>query len=86
MNVTFPRVRRHISRIFLAFPAMFIAAVVLRPHEHQQRAERRERGPGSPVYENKNTAAAMAQVQRPSGSPSVAAVIERLSMIRWLCS
>lgn len=36
--------------------------------------------------EKRNTAALIAQVQRPLGSPSVAAVIDRLSMTRFRCS
>ena len=38
------------------------------------------------TYENRNTAAAIAQVQRWFGPQTAAAVIERLSMMRLLCS
>jgi hypothetical protein len=40
----------------------------------------------STLTQNRNTATATTQVQRPEGSPSAAAAIEVLSMIRLLCS
>jgi hypothetical protein len=47
-----------------------------------------EREARAPIEEtqNRNTATATTQVQRPDGSPSAAAAIEVLSIIRLLCS
>src|SRR5215470_4860555 len=42
--------------------------------------------PGRGSGQNRNTATATTQVQRPAGSPSAAAAIEVLSIIRLLCS
>ena len=54
------------------------------------RWRRQSEGSGPPpraaTYENRNTAAAIAQVQRLSGPHIAVAVIDSLSMIRLLCS
>jgi hypothetical protein len=54
----------------------------------RERSRHRRQGPGAPRIraQNLKTATATTQVQRPDASPSAAAAIEVLSIIRLLCS